>query len=57
MSDSRATVLVDCPEWIGDTVDWDARYATDEDRMRLAIELARQNVLRGTGCPFGAAIF
>jgi tRNA(Arg) A34 adenosine deaminase TadA len=57
MSDLRATVLVDCPEWIGDTVDWDARYATDEDRMRLAIELARQNVLRGTGGPFGAAIF
>jgi tRNA(Arg) A34 adenosine deaminase TadA len=56
-ADSRATVLVDCPEWIGDTVDWDARYATDEDRMRLAIELARQNVLRGTGGPFGAAIF
>ena len=25
--------------------------------MRLAIELARQNVLRGTGGPFGAAIF
>ena len=24
--------------------------------MRLAIELARQNVLRGTGGPFGAAI-
>ena len=57
MSDSRATVLVDCPEWTGDTVDWDAPYATDEDRMRLAIELARQNVLRGTGGPFGAAIF
>jgi len=57
MSDSRATVLVDCPEWIGETVDWDARYAADEDRMRLAIELARQNVLRGTGGPFGAAIF
>jgi tRNA(Arg) A34 adenosine deaminase TadA len=56
MSDLRATVLVDYPEWIGDAVDWDARYATDEDRMRLAIELARQNVLRGTGGPFGAAI-
>ncbi len=25
--------------------------------MRLAIELARENVLRGTGGPFGAAIF
>jgi tRNA(Arg) A34 adenosine deaminase TadA len=38
-------------------VDWGAPYATDESRMRLAIELARQNVLHGTGGPFGAAVF
>lgn len=57
MPDSRAAVLVDCPEWIDSAITWDATYATDEDRMRLAIELARQNVLRKTGGPFGAAIF
>jgi tRNA(Arg) A34 adenosine deaminase TadA len=38
-------------------VDWNARYSTDDDRMGLAIELSRQNVLRGTGGPFGAAVF
>jgi tRNA(Arg) A34 adenosine deaminase TadA len=54
---SRATVLIDCPEWIDSAITWDATYTTDEDRMRLAIELARQNVVRGTGGPFGAAIF
>jgi tRNA(Arg) A34 adenosine deaminase TadA len=57
MPDSRRAVLVDCPAWIDEVVGWDTAYATDEDRMRLAIELARQNVLRGTGGPFGAAIF
>ena len=57
MSDTRSVVLVDIPDWIGDVVDWGKVHTTDEDRMRLAIELARQNVLRGTGGPFGAAIF
>ena len=57
MSDRRATVIVDVPEWIGDVISWETAYATDEDRMRLAIELARENVMRRTGGPFGAAIF
>lgn len=56
-SDRRASVMVDVPEWIGDVVNWEQVYATDEDRMRLAIELARENVLRRSGGPFGAAIF
>jgi tRNA(Arg) A34 adenosine deaminase TadA len=50
-------MLVDAPAWIDEVVNWDSAYASDEDRMRLSIELARQNVLRGTGGPFGAAIF
>jgi tRNA(Arg) A34 adenosine deaminase TadA len=44
------------PDWIDDVVDWARPYATDEDKMRLAIALSRENVLRGTGGPFGAAI-
>ena len=57
MSEARATVLVTWPDWIHETVTLGTRYDTDDDRMRLAIELARQNVLRGTGGPFGAAVF
>jgi tRNA(Arg) A34 adenosine deaminase TadA len=57
MPDPHETVLVTWPEWIQATVAFGTRYETDEDRMRLAIELARQNVVRGTGGPFGAAIF
>lgn len=57
MSDAFAAVLVTWPEWIPEVVTFGSRFETDEDRMRLAIELARQNVVRGAGGPFGAAIF
>lgn len=46
------------PGWIEEFVpDPDQTYPTPEDRMRLAVELSRENVRRGTGGPFGAAIF
>lgn len=49
-------VTLSLPDWIDDVVDWERPYATDEERMRLAIALARENVVRGTGGPFGAAV-
>jgi tRNA(Arg) A34 adenosine deaminase TadA len=45
------------PPWIGDVADSNRRYQTDEERVGLAIELSRQNVERGGGGPFGAAMF
>jgi len=45
------------PAWIDDLVDPGARYPTDHAKMELAIMLARENVERDTGGPFGAAIF
>ena len=57
MADARGTVLVTLPDWVQETATLGSRYESDEDRMRLAIELSRQNVTRGTGGPFGAAIF
>jgi len=50
-------LVIGTPDWLNDVVDWRARYRSDEDRMRVAIELARQNVLRGSGGPFGAGVF
>lgn len=44
------------PEWVDDVVDWTRRYASDDERMRLAISLAAENVARGSGGPFGAVI-
>jgi tRNA(Arg) A34 adenosine deaminase TadA len=50
-------ITVSLPDWVDAFVD-DARvYASDEERMRLAIELSRENVQRGTGGPFASAIF
>ena len=40
-----------------DVVRWDRPIQGDEARMRLAIELSRENVARGSGGPFGAAVF
>jgi tRNA(Arg) A34 adenosine deaminase TadA len=45
------------PPWIGEVADAQRRYVSDEERMGLAIELSRQNVARGSGGPFGAAVF
>ena len=49
-------VRVEYPAWVDDVVDWNRAYATDDDRMRLAIAVARANVERDTGGPFGALI-
>ncbi|NTV94191.1 MAG: nucleoside deaminase [Thiobacillus sp.] len=48
---------LDLPDWAIPYDDRSLIIADDEGRMRLAIELARQNVEHGTGGPFGAAIF
>ena len=50
-------VLIEYPHWVDEAIDWDRQYDSDSDRMRLAISVARENVERGTGGPFGAAIF
>ncbi|MBA3258754.1 MAG: nucleoside deaminase, partial [Gemmatimonadales bacterium] len=45
------------PDWVDEVVDWNAAYPTDGARMRLAVHLARENVVRGSGGPFGAAVY
>jgi tRNA(Arg) A34 adenosine deaminase TadA len=45
------------PPWINELVDGAHRYTTDEDRVGLAIALARRNIEHGEGGPFGAAVF
>lgn len=57
MTRHSGSLVIDAPEWMDGVVPWDAAYSTDETRMRLAIDLALQNVQRRTGGPFGAAIF
>jgi tRNA(Arg) A34 adenosine deaminase TadA len=49
-------VHVEYPEWVHGVVDWSRPYHTDEERMRLAVDVSRANV-EHEGGPFGAAIF
>jgi len=50
-------ICITYPDWVDEIVDWQRPYSTDEDKMRLAIAVSKENVLRQTGGPFGAAVF
>ncbi|HEX5974432.1 MAG TPA: nucleoside deaminase, partial [Rubrobacteraceae bacterium] len=51
-------VTFELPGWVEELLpDPGGTYPTEEDRMRLVVELSRLNVERETGGPFGAAIF
>jgi len=53
-----APIMVDLPDWLEPVLPApDAVFAADEERMRLAVALARNNVEQRSGGPFGAAIF
>ena len=45
------------PAWTHDLVDPAATYASDEDKVALAIDLSRRNVDANSGGPFGAVVF
>ena len=49
--------LIRLPGWIESLVPGEPVFPTFEDRMRFAVLLARMNVERKTGGPFGAAVF
>ena len=49
---------IELPSWVAEFLTRGPQvFATEEERMRLAIALARENVERQTGGPFGAAVF
>jgi hypothetical protein len=45
------------PDWVPSIAARIGAIVLVEDRMRVAIGLARMNVERSTGGPFGAAVF
>lgn len=51
----QTRVEVKHPDWVPEVVDY-GRPLVGDERMRLAIRLARENVERSTGGPFGAII-
>ncbi len=52
-----APVVIDLPDWAVALGARQAVYRTDDERIALAIALSRENVQRGAGGPFGAAVF
>jgi tRNA(Arg) A34 adenosine deaminase TadA len=50
-------LTITLPPWLKAVLADPPACAGDEDKMRLAIRLARENVLNGTNGPFGAAVF
>jgi len=50
-------VRLSLPAWLDEWIDRDRVYATDADRVDLAIRLALRNVEEGSGGPFGAVVF
>jgi tRNA(Arg) A34 adenosine deaminase TadA len=51
-------ISIALPDWVPEFLGRSPQlFATDRERMRLVIALARENVARKTGGPFGAAVF
>lgn len=50
-------IRISYPDWVHEVVDFDRHCATDAERMKVALAVARENVGRRSGGPFGAAIF
>ena len=52
-----AQVHLTLPVWVHDAVDGSRAYATDEDKVALAIALSRGNIEARSGGPFGAVVY
>jgi tRNA(Arg) A34 adenosine deaminase TadA len=57
MAHMPGPIQVSLPPWVPEVIAGREVFPTLEDRMRLAVALSRENVVRRTGGPFGAAIF
>jgi len=50
-------LMIDVPTWVDEVTRSGGSYRGDGEKMALVIRLARENVARRTGGPFGAAVF
>jgi tRNA(Arg) A34 adenosine deaminase TadA len=58
MSRVATSFSVELPHWLPTFISSSpTHFSSAEERVRLAVELAKHNVVNGTGGPFGAAIF
>jgi len=52
-----AQVHLTLPAWVHEHVDASRAYASDADKVALAIDLSKRNIEANSGGPFGAAVF
>lgn len=52
-----AQIHLTLPVWVHDVVEHNLVYASDADKVALAVELSRHNIQARSGGPFGAAVF
>ena len=52
-----AQIHLTLPAWVHEAVDASRTYASDADKVALAIDLSKRNVEANSGGPFGAAVF
>jgi len=57
MMNAVRSLTITLPDWIEEVVDFDALFPDDVSRMAVAVRLAKENIVRGTGGPFGEAVF
>jgi len=52
-----AQIVLTLPGWVRGYIDATRTYVGDDEKVGLAIELSRGNLVHATGGPFGAAVF
>ncbi len=57
MSAPESTLVLDVPAWVDVEAPPGHRYREDDEKMALVIRLSSENVSRGAGGPFAAAVF
>jgi tRNA(Arg) A34 adenosine deaminase TadA len=50
-------LVIDVPAWVGEAAVPGESFDDDQAKMALVIRLAEENLARGAGGPFGAAVF
>jgi tRNA(Arg) A34 adenosine deaminase TadA len=51
------SLAITLPDWIDEVIDFERVCPDDGSRMAVAVTLARENIRRQTGGPFGASVF
>ena len=57
MTPESTRLVIDVPAWVGEAAVPGESFDDDQAKMALVIRLAEENLARGAGGPFGAAVF